>query len=122
MYRRYPRRRERGARPTGRWRQHRRAAGRFPYLEGDDILLAALEYAVAQECELVALSELSDLGARVHRIAETPEGELIDDEAVDQTPAWPLSLAAGAICRRSGIDALRSALYCFYAQDQHLPR
>jgi hypothetical protein len=29
----------------------------------------------------VAVSELSDLGARAHRIAESPEGELIDDEA-----------------------------------------
>jgi hypothetical protein len=29
----------------------------------------------------VAVTELSDLGARVHRIAESPEGELIDDEA-----------------------------------------
>ena len=31
--------------------------------------------------ELLAVSELSDLGARAHRIAESPEGELIDDEA-----------------------------------------
>jgi hypothetical protein len=37
----------------------------FPYLEREDIL-AALEYAVALERELVAVSELSDLGARVH--------------------------------------------------------
>lgn len=54
----------------------------YPYLERDDIL-AALEYAAsaAQECELVAVSGLSDLGARAHRIAESREGELIDDEA-----------------------------------------
>jgi uncharacterized protein (DUF433 family) len=52
----------------------------FPYLEGEDIL-AALEYAAAQERELVAVSELSDLGAHAHRIAESPAGELIDDEA-----------------------------------------
>ncbi|HET7588955.1 MAG TPA: DUF433 domain-containing protein, partial [Solirubrobacterales bacterium] len=53
----------------------------YPYLEREDIL-AALEYAApaAQEHEL-AFSELSDLGARAHRIAESPEGELIDDEA-----------------------------------------
>lgn len=46
-------------------------------------ILAALEYAAptVQERELVAVTELSDLGARVHRIAESPEGELIDDEA-----------------------------------------
>lgn len=54
----------------------------YPCLEGEDIL-AALEYAAlaAQEHELVAVSELSDLGARAHRIAESPEGELIEDEA-----------------------------------------
>jgi hypothetical protein len=54
----------------------------YPYLEREDIL-AALEYAapVAQERELVAVLEMSDLGARAHRIAESPEGELIDDEA-----------------------------------------
>jgi uncharacterized protein (DUF433 family) len=52
----------------------------FPSLEGEDIL-AALEYAAGQERELLGVSELSDLGARAHRIAESPEGELIDDEA-----------------------------------------
>jgi hypothetical protein len=31
--------------------------------------------------DLVATPELSDLGAQAHRIAESPEGELIDDEA-----------------------------------------
>jgi hypothetical protein len=31
--------------------------------------------------DLVVAPELSDLGARAHRIAESPEGELIDDEA-----------------------------------------
>jgi uncharacterized protein (DUF433 family) len=53
----------------------------YPYLEREDTL-AALEYAApaAQERELVAVSELSDLGARAHLIAELPEGELIDDE------------------------------------------
>jgi hypothetical protein len=52
------------------------------YLEREDVL-AALEYAAstAQERELVAVSELSDLGVRAHRIAESPEGGLIDDEA-----------------------------------------
>jgi len=50
-----------------------------PYPEGEDIL-AAVEYAAARERELVAVSELSDLGARAHRIAESPEGGLIDDE------------------------------------------
>lgn len=30
---------------------------------------------------LLAAPDLSDLGARTHRIAELPEGELIDDEA-----------------------------------------
>ena len=54
----------------------------YPYLEREDIL-AAPEYAApaAPEGGLVAGSELSDLGARAHRIAESPEGELIDDEA-----------------------------------------
>lgn len=52
----------------------------FPYLEGEDIL-AALEYAVAQERESLSISRLSDLGAGAHWIAESPEGELIDDEA-----------------------------------------
>jgi hypothetical protein len=31
--------------------------------------------------DLGAAPELSDLGVRVHRIAELPEGQLIDDEA-----------------------------------------
>lgn len=31
--------------------------------------------------DLVVVPELSDLGARAHQIAESPEGELIDDEA-----------------------------------------
>lgn len=31
--------------------------------------------------DLVAAQELSDLGSRAHRIAESPEGKLIDDEA-----------------------------------------
>jgi uncharacterized protein DUF433 len=46
----------------------------YPYLEGEDIL-TALEYAAsgARERELVAVSELSDLGARAHRIVESPE-------------------------------------------------
>ena len=54
----------------------------YPYLERDDIH-AALEYAAhaAQEREPVAVLELSDLGARTHRIAESSESELIDDEA-----------------------------------------
>jgi len=30
---------------------------------------------------LVAAPELSDLGARAHQLAESPEGELVDDEA-----------------------------------------
>jgi hypothetical protein len=47
----------------------------YPYLERDDIL-AALEYAApaAQERELVAVSELSDLGARTHRIGRIARG------------------------------------------------
>ncbi len=31
--------------------------------------------------DLASAPELSDLGVRVHQIAESPEGELIDDEA-----------------------------------------
>lgn len=31
--------------------------------------------------DLVAAPKLSDLGARAHRSVESPEGELIDDEA-----------------------------------------
>lgn len=31
--------------------------------------------------ELPVVPELSDLGARAHRLAESPEGELINDEA-----------------------------------------
>ncbi|HEX6687129.1 MAG TPA: hypothetical protein VF085_00525 [Solirubrobacterales bacterium] len=31
--------------------------------------------------DLALTPELSDLGARAHQIAESPEGELIDDEA-----------------------------------------
>jgi len=31
--------------------------------------------------DLVAGPELSDLGARAHQLAESPEGELVDDEA-----------------------------------------
>lgn len=31
--------------------------------------------------DLAVTPELSDLGARIHQIAESPEGELIDDEA-----------------------------------------
>jgi hypothetical protein len=31
--------------------------------------------------DLALAPELSDLGARAHRLAESPEGELIDDEA-----------------------------------------
>lgn len=31
--------------------------------------------------DLTAVTELSDLGARAHRMSESPEGELIDDEA-----------------------------------------
>lgn len=30
--------------------------------------------------DLTAVTELSDLGARAHRMSESPEGELIDDE------------------------------------------
>lgn len=54
----------------------------YPYLQREDIL-AAFEYAAppAQERELMAVTELSDLGVRAHRISELPEGELIDDEA-----------------------------------------
>lgn len=54
----------------------------YPYLERDDIF-AALEYAgpAVPERELLLVSGLSDIGARAHRIAESPEGELIDDEA-----------------------------------------
>lgn len=43
----------------------------FAELQGDSELLDDLGTAL----------ELSDLGVRVHRIAELPEGELIDDEA-----------------------------------------
>jgi hypothetical protein len=31
--------------------------------------------------DLDSASELDDIGARAHRLAESPEGELIDDEA-----------------------------------------
>jgi hypothetical protein len=31
--------------------------------------------------DLALASDLSDLGARAHQIAKSPEGELIDDEA-----------------------------------------
>jgi hypothetical protein len=31
--------------------------------------------------DLIATPDLSDLGTRAHRIAESPEGQLIDDEA-----------------------------------------
>lgn len=53
----------------------------YPYLERDDIF-AALEYAApaVPERELLVGSGLSDIGGRAHRIAESPEGELIDDE------------------------------------------
>jgi uncharacterized protein (DUF433 family) len=43
----------------------------YPYLEREDVL-AAIEY--------VANSRLTDLGLRAHGLAESPEGELIDDE------------------------------------------
>lgn len=43
----------------------------FAELQGDSELLDGLG----------AGSELSDLGARVHQAAESPEGELVDDEA-----------------------------------------
>ncbi|HEU4904793.1 MAG TPA: hypothetical protein VFT19_01600 [Solirubrobacterales bacterium] len=43
----------------------------FAALQGDSKLLD----------DLTVASELSDLGARAHQIAESPEGELIDDEA-----------------------------------------
>lgn len=43
----------------------------FAELQGDAELLD----------DLGTASELSDLGARVHQIAEAPEGELVDDEA-----------------------------------------
>jgi hypothetical protein len=43
----------------------------FAELQGDSKLLD----------DLAAASDLSDLGARAHRIAESSEGELIDDEA-----------------------------------------
>lgn len=48
-----------------------------------DDIFAALEYAAlaAPEREPLVVSEPSGLGARAHRIAESPEGELIDDEA-----------------------------------------
>ena len=44
----------------------------YPYLEYEDVL-AASDYAVD--------SKLSDLELRAHGFAESPEGELIDDEA-----------------------------------------
>jgi uncharacterized protein (DUF433 family) len=44
----------------------------YPYLEREDVL-AASGYA--------ADSRLSDLELRAHGLAESPEGELIDDEA-----------------------------------------
>jgi hypothetical protein len=43
----------------------------FAELQGDSELLD----------DLGAGSELSDLGVRAHQIAESPEGELVDDEA-----------------------------------------
>lgn len=43
----------------------------FAALQGDSELLD----------DLGATSELSDLGARAHQAAESPEGELVDDEA-----------------------------------------
>jgi len=43
----------------------------FAELQGDSELLD----------DLAAASDLSDLGARAHQIAESPEGKLIDDEA-----------------------------------------
>ena len=53
----------------------------YPYLEREDVL-AALEYAAAtQERELAVAPKLSDLEGRAHRLAESPEGDLIDDEA-----------------------------------------
>lgn len=44
----------------------------FAELQGDSQLLD----------ELGAASDLSDLGVRAHQIAESPEGKLIDDEAL----------------------------------------
>lgn len=52
----------------------------YPYLEPEDIL-SALERAPAAQRSEVAAPGLSDLGARAHRIVESPEGELIDDAA-----------------------------------------
>lgn len=43
----------------------------YPYLEPDD---------VASASEYAADSRLSDLGLCAHRLVESPEGELIDDE------------------------------------------
>ena len=43
----------------------------FAELQGDSELLD----------DLGAASEMSDLGVRAHQIAESPEGELVDDEA-----------------------------------------
>ena len=43
----------------------------FAELQGDSKLLD----------DSAAASDLSDLGARAHQIAESPEGELIDDKA-----------------------------------------
>jgi uncharacterized protein (DUF433 family) len=45
----------------------------YPYLEREDVL-AASAYAGAD-------SRLSDLEGRAHSLVESPEGELIDDEA-----------------------------------------
>jgi|GEM_PF-1236057 len=45
----------------------------YPYLERDDIL-AVSGYAAFD-------SRLSDLGMRAHSLGESPEGELINDEA-----------------------------------------
>jgi hypothetical protein len=43
----------------------------FAELQGNSELLDDLD----------AASDLSDLGARAHQLAESPEGELVDDEA-----------------------------------------
>lgn len=50
-------------------------------LHPDDFAELQSSSAVLDELALASGPELTDLGARGHRLVESPEGELIDDEA-----------------------------------------
>jgi hypothetical protein len=50
-------------------------------LHPDDFAKLQSSSEALEELALASGPELTDLGARAHRLAESPEGELVDDEA-----------------------------------------